>query len=167
LRGSAGQYVSAVLGSPTYDRQTDADMPFTLDTFGLGLVLVMLLSISGLNLWASRPWQQTATQPAAWCPRGEVPTFRFGFSALADALGSEIGLPIECEHGLNSTGDTLQTTTTGVARYDWCTNTPSFARGAEHWTLTPGGLEHWTEGVDFPPSLPIVRVPDLRHLCST
>jgi hypothetical protein len=158
--------LSAMLGSPTNDRQTDADTPFTLDMLGLGMALVVLLLISGLNLWASHPWQKVASS-APWCPPGEAPTFRFGFGALADALGGEMGQPTECEHGLNSTGDTLQTTTTGLASYDWCTNTSSFAHGAEHWTLTGGGLEHWTDGVESPPGLPIVRSPDLRHLCST
>jgi hypothetical protein len=155
-----------MLGSPTYDRQTHADSSFTRDTLGLGLVLLVLLSIGGVNLLISHPWQRAA-QAAPWCLPGEVPAFHFGFSTLADLMGTDFGLPKECEHGLNSTGDTLQETTTGVATYQWCTNTPSFARGKEHWTLTPAGLEHWIEGIDYPPALPIVRVPDLRHLCST
>jgi len=50
-----------------------------------------------------------------------------------------MGVPIECEHGDDSSSNTLQTTTTGIALYFWCTNTPSFTRGQEHWMLTRDG----------------------------
>jgi hypothetical protein len=98
---------------------------------------------------------------------GDVPTFRFGFSSLAQAIGSTMGVPIECEHGEDASDNTFQATTTGLAVYNWCTNTPSFTRGEEHWMLTPQGVEHWMGDANSPRPLPIARAPDLRHLCPT
>jgi hypothetical protein len=102
---------------------------------------------------------------APWCLPGQEPGFAFGFAALAQQLGSTMGEPIECEHGEGGSSNTAQATTTGIALYDWCTNTPRFERGQDHWMLTPGGIEHWSGSSDPPDPLPIVRAPDLRNLC--
>ena len=85
-----------------------------------------------------------------------------------------MGEPIECEHSTLDSPDVFQRTTTGQARFDWCTNTPSFSRaggegdeGQEHWMLGPNGIEHWTGTADAPRPLPSVRTPDLRSPCPT
>jgi hypothetical protein len=133
---------------------------------GLALACIALLAISVVTL----PRQQLLLVPGAphapWCLPDQSPSFEFGFAALNQATGGVMGAPTECEHGTTeSNGDTSQKTTTGLATYSWCTNTPSFARGQERWILTADGLEHWIGGPDSPRSLRIVRAPDLRYPC--
>ena len=102
----------------------------------------------------------------ALCFPDQSPKFQFGFAALDEATHGAMGAPTECEHGIStSSSDTTQKTSTGVASYSWCTNAPSFTRGDEHWMLTPDGIEHWIGSPDPPRALPVVRGPDLRHLC--
>ena len=137
------------------------------ETVLLCSVLVVLLAISGASVAATHFWAPDAMLQAPWCPVGEVPTFRFGFSSLAQALGDVMGAPLECEHGDDSSDNTFQATTTGIAVYDWCTNTPSFTHGQEHWMLTPQGVVHWTADANPPQPQPVARLPDLRHLCPT
>jgi hypothetical protein len=133
---------------------------------GLGLACVALLAISLVSV----PRQQLVVVPGArhapWCLPDQSPSFEFGFAALNQSTGGVMGAPTECEHGTDqSNGDTSQKTTTGLAVYSWCTNTPGFTRGQEHWMLTTIGLEHWVGSPDSPRPLPIVRAPDLRSLC--
>jgi hypothetical protein len=77
------------------------------------------------------------------CPDGEDPSFQYGFAALKARLGAQMGTPLSCERP-GPSGDALQQTTTGLARYNKITNVPSFTRGFEHWALTQRGLVHWT-----------------------
>ncbi|HEY2595745.1 MAG TPA: hypothetical protein VGK33_17775 [Chloroflexota bacterium] len=132
---------------------------------GLVLACLALLGISLTGLARQQVVPVPGVQHAPWCKPDQTPSFQFGFAALAGATGV-MGTPSECEHGAEqSNGDTTQKTTTGVALYSWCTNTPSFTRGDEHWMLTSDGLEHWFGGPESPRTLPLVRGPDLRHLC--
>ena len=135
------------------------------EAVGLSSIIVVLLAITAASLAASHFWDPAALRHAPWCGTGQVPRFEFGFAELADAIGDVMGAPIECEHGEDSSVNTLQATTTGIARYYWCTNTPSFTRGQEHWMLTPKGVEHWTGDADPPRPLPVVRAADLRSPC--
>src|SRR5690349_8532931 len=50
---------------------------------------------------------------APYCPAGTSPTFAVGLSGLKRQLGDSMGTPVECEHAMSSTGDTVQRTTTG------------------------------------------------------
>jgi hypothetical protein len=75
-------------------------------------------------------------QPAA-------PSFVHGPAALKASLGSPMGEPLECEHVVDSAGNTEQRTTTGLAYYRAATNTVAFTNGVEHWALTSTGLVHW------------------------
>ena len=133
----------------------------------LSVVCVALLAISLVRLPTQQLWAVPgAAQRAPWCLPGQSPSFQFGFAALSQATDGVMGAPTECEHGAEqSNGDTAQATTTGMAVYSWCTNTPSFTRDQEHWMLTADGLEHWFGSAESPRPLPIVRSPDLRHLC--
>jgi hypothetical protein len=133
----------------------------------LGGVLVALLAITGWNLLVSPALKPGTPQAAPWCLAGQVPSFQFGFGALAQQIGTAMGSPTECEHGDDSSENTLQATTTGLAVYDWCTNTPGFTSGPDHWILTPQGMEHWTDDSSAPAPMPVVRASDLRHLCLT
>jgi hypothetical protein len=132
---------------------------------GLVLACLALLGITLTGLPRQQAVPVPGVQRAPWCKPDQTPSFQFGFAALAGATGV-MGTPTECEHGAEqSNGDTTQKTTTGVALYSWCTNTPSFTRGDEHWMLTSDGLEHWFGGPESPRTPPVVRGPDLRHLC--
>lgn len=155
----------AMIAAHPHKRDKGAATAGLSDGLGLGIVIGILLMISLAYLPASDLWTPGAPPHAPWCAVGEIPTFRFGFGNLAQAIGSAMGIPTECEHSEGTSSDTLQATTTGVAVYSWCTNTPSFTRGREHWMLTPDGLLHWTGSVDPPRTQPVVRTPDLRHLC--
>jgi hypothetical protein len=127
-------------------------------------VLVALLGVTAVSIATSPIWQPGAPPEAPWCLPGQTPAFSFGFAELSQQLGS-MGQPTECEHGDGATDETVQETTTGLAVYRWCTNTPTFSRGHEHWMLMPGGAAYWT-AQDIPPRPPpIVRMPDLRHPC--
>lgn len=136
---------------------------------GLGLACVVLLAISLMSLPRQQLVPVAGALHAPWCLPDQSPSFEFGFAELNAATGDGVmGVPTECEHGTDqSNGDTSQKTTTGIATYSWCTNTPRFTRsfGQEHWMLTDDGLEHWVGGPDSPRPLPLVRAPDLRHLC--
>jgi len=133
---------------------------------GLGLACVALLAIGLTGVPRQQLWVLPGAHHAPWCLPDQSPTFLFGFAALDQATGGVMGAPTECEHGTDqSNGDTSQKTTTGVATYSWCTNSPSFTRGQEHWMLTADGLEHWFGSPESPRPLPVVRGADLRHLC--
>jgi hypothetical protein len=80
------------------------------------------------------------------------PTFSHGFAALKQLLGSRIGDPTSCERFNGQTGDSLQQTTRGIARYARATNVASFTSGAEHWALTSNGLVYWVGREDDPPA---------------
>ena len=92
----------------------------------LGLLLAALLGASVLSIGTSSIWHPDAPPVASWCLAVETPAFRFGFAELRKVLGDVMGQPTECEHGDGVTDDTYQETTTGVAVYHWCTNTPTF-----------------------------------------
>ena len=95
----------------------------------------------------------TATDrlPAApFCNSGQVPAFARGLSGLKQQLGESMGTPVECEHAISATGDTIQQTTTGLAAYNKLTNTVSFTDGWRHWAITPRGFVTW-EGSDSNP----------------
>ena len=135
------------------------------ESFGLGLAMLALLGVTAVGLSRSQFWKPDLQPHAPWCHVGEGPTYHFGFAALSEALGPTMGDPIECEHGDESTVNTLQKTTTGLAFYYGCTNAPTFSRGDEHWMLTPEGMDHWTGDATPPRALPLVRGRDLRHPC--
>jgi hypothetical protein len=139
--------------------------PASSDHVTFGGLIAALLGVTAIYLSAGPITRPSAVPRAHWCTEGEAPSFQFGFADLAARLRPIMGEPIECEHGDDWTSDTRQTTTTGVATYQWCTNTPAFTRGQEHWALMPEGLQHWSGdgGPAHPP--PMVRVPDLRHPC--
>ncbi len=138
--------------------------PCRLDSLGLVVAASLLLAVVAVNIAASPIWKTGIPPHAPYCEVGIAPSFQFGFAELSRQLGPVMGEPIECEHGEEWTVDTRQLTTTGVAVYHWCTNTPTFSTGPEGWMLTASGLQRWTDE-DDPPTQPIVRVPDFRRPC--
>lgn len=135
-----------------------------MDVLALGSALLVCAAITVASLATGTHWKPLSAPAAPWCLPNQSPAFAFGFADLSHSLGDVMGQPVECEHGVLSEGDTLQQTTTGVALYQWCTNTSTFTRGPEHWTLLAAGMVHWTDG-EPPPEAPVVRAPDLREPC--
>lgn len=136
-----------------------------MDVLALGSALLVCAAITVASLATGTYWKPRATPSAPWCLPDQSPSYAFGFADLAHSLGDVMGQPLECEHGAPSQGDDLQATTTGLAVYQWCTNTSTFTRGSEHWTLLATGMVHWTDG-EPPPVVPVVRTPDLREPCA-
>src|SRR5438874_5546628 len=72
-----------------------------------------------------------AADPAVeLCAEGGSPNFDYGFAALKARLGDKMGTPLSCERP-GPRGDSVQQTTTGYARYNQATNTPTFIRGSD------------------------------------
>jgi hypothetical protein len=92
-----------------------------------------------------------------YCGVGEWPHFALGFAGLQAQLAVVMGGPTECEHADVTNGDTLQSTTTGLAFYRKSTNTPTFTDGFNHWALTSAGLVAWSgEGIDPPEGAAVI-----------
>jgi hypothetical protein len=109
--------------------------------------------LRGQEVQGATPVQaQDASQTtAAYCQPGRQPTFELGAAGLQQHLGATImGTPLECEHPVSGSGDTVQQTTTGLVIYRAATNTVMFTDGWRHWALTPRGLLSW-EGSDTDP----------------
>lgn len=87
------------------------------------------------------------------CVGNAWPEFNAGFLDLAVALRGGMGGPTSCEFAdPNGSGDTLQTTTSGLAFWRKSTNTPTFTDGAQHWALTSRGLVTWSGRAIDPPA---------------
>ena len=63
-----------------------------------------------------------------------------------------MGTPVECEHPADTSGDTVQQTTTGLAAYTQATNTVSFTDGWRHWAISPSGFVSWEGTESTPPA---------------
>ena len=112
--------------------------------------LLAAIAIVGALLGA--PSSVASAQEANFCGPGQAPRFVLGFATLKEQLGPLMGEPVECEHPNNANGDTLQTTTTGLAYYRKATNTPTFTDGFRHWASTVVGLVYWEGPSADPPS---------------
>jgi hypothetical protein len=87
-----------------------------------------------------------------------APRFVLAMARLKARLGADMGAPTECERVVDASGDTEQTTTTGLAYYRASVNTPVFTNGVEHWALTSDGLAHWTtDDLEPPPGADVQR----------
>jgi hypothetical protein len=115
----------------------------------LGLTETGRLTHGAVGYSVNKTIDQSAP-PAPFCNSGQVPAFALGLSGLKQQLGDSMGTPIECEHTISPTGDTIQQTTTGLAAYDKLSNTVSFTDGWRHWAMTPSGFVAW-EGSDSNP----------------
>jgi uncharacterized RDD family membrane protein YckC len=93
-----------------------------------------------------------STQTVPFCQPGQSPQFVLGFARLKAELGAVMGDPVECEHPDDATGDTHQTTTTGLAYWRRSTNTPTFTNGNRRWAVAPAGLIFWEGAALDPPA---------------
>src|SRR5262249_34026965 len=85
------------------------------------------------------PLLAPSTTGFPFCTTADTPTFSFGFAALFDALGTDMGDPTECAHIDVASGDTYQQTTKGLAVYHHATNVPSFSSSPGQWQVAPDG----------------------------
>jgi hypothetical protein len=97
------------------------------------------------NVSAAAPPQTVASAPAAetYCQSGQVPHYANGFQILKDQLGDVMGNPVECEHPVDTSGNTQQKTSTGMATYSKTANATVFTAGSTHWQVTATGLRQW------------------------
>lgn len=96
------------------------------------------------------PEQAAAVAAAPYCAAGESPRFALGFARLRERVGSAMGEPLDCEHAGLSGGDSVQTTTTGLAVFTRAGGTVQFTDGWRHWRLRGDQLETW-EGTEAEP----------------
>lgn len=92
--------------------------------------------------------------------------FTYGFDALHDLTGEDMGAPIEAPHAASDSGFTEQLTTTGLAYYDPDTNTPAFTDGYKHLAIDAEvGLVRWV-GLDPLPSATVIEEhrPEPAHI---
>jgi hypothetical protein len=68
------------------------------------------------------------------------PRFQQGIADLKSRLGLIMGEPRECEHAVNSDGDTVQVTTTGIAAYSQNPQRLTFTDGSQLWVFAGGVL---------------------------
>ena len=80
-----------------------------------------------------------------------IETFTNEFASLSQAIGDDIGQPIECAHVDRATGDVLQATSTGLAVYRAGSHVATFTNGYRHWALDIQGLIAWEGDAVDPP----------------
>jgi hypothetical protein len=163
-RSNRGNIASLRLNADHRAADSGAPAGRAIDALLLSGFALFFGLITAVSFATARTLWYPNSPPTGWCLPGQTPTFSFGFADLKAAIGGVMGEPIECEHGEVASNDTFQKTTTGQAEWSWCTNTPMFTSGQEHWWLVPDGVLYWSD--DSPPEpRPTVRTPDLRHPC--
>jgi hypothetical protein len=105
-------------------------------------------SPAGANAGATT--DQAAAAP--YCAAGQAPAFAAGLIGLKQQVGDVMGSPVECEHAVSSSGDSIQQTTTGLAAYNKLTNTVSFTDGWRHYAVTSRGFITWEGAESDPPA---------------
>jgi hypothetical protein len=88
---------------------------------------------------------------APYCATGQAPSFSPSALGLQQQIGAVMGSPVECEHAVSVSGDTVQQTTAGLVAYKQATNTTSFTDGWRHYAVTSGGLATWEGPESDPP----------------
>jgi hypothetical protein len=92
-------------------------------------------------------------QTAPYCQPGQTPQFALGFATLSAQLGTVMGNPVSCQYSdPGGSGDTLQTTDTGLAVYRSSSGITTFTNGSDHWALVAGQVVHWTGDSLDPPA---------------
>jgi hypothetical protein len=106
-------------------------------------------SLTGALLLAAGLWFEMLTvdvSPAgpssSKCAAGAAPQLAATFATLYATLGEVMGSPTTCPL-VDSEGDTVQATSTGLAIYRQ-SGLALFASGNQHWALSSSGLENWT-----------------------
>jgi hypothetical protein len=117
----------------------------------LGFTETGRLSHGAAGYTAQAHAEQSITT-APFCNPGQLPSFAPGVATLQQKLGDVMGAPVECEHAVTATGDTIQQTTTGLVAYNSLTNTVSFTDGWRHWAVAARGFVAWEGPESDPPA---------------
>lgn len=89
-----------------------------------------------------------AAEPAGECQL----EFGADLANLHAAIGDAMGQPTGCETPVDSVGDTMQTTSSGMAWYQLGQGMAIFTDGYHRWALDQQGLTYW----DSPDATPLV-----------
>ena len=127
-------------------------------------------SLTGVLLLAAGLWFEIPTvgvsaagSSSSLCAAGATPQLAASFAILYATLGDVMGSPATCAL-VDSEGDTIQATTTGLAIYRQ-SGLALFASGDRHWALSSSGLESWTanwhNGFDPPVKSPAETGPNI------
>lgn len=122
----------------------------------LGPARLVLIGASVLAVLGSAvvgPLPVSAQSTAAFCQPGQVPQFSGGFATLYNVIPDQMGSPVECEHAIDTLGNTQQKTTTGLAYYVKIINLAVFTNGTDHWSVNNDGLLDWTGDSPYPPGM--------------
>jgi hypothetical protein len=79
-----------------------------------------------------------------------APSFQLGFRQLASLIPSVVGQPLEPERHDPSSGDALQSTSTGLLVWRKSDNWTAFTDGATTWIYGPNGLQTRPDDERFP-----------------
>lgn len=91
-----------------------------------------------------------SAQGAPNCRPGQLPSF-VQFEELKSWLGEQMGEAVECEWLDPDTGDTLQLTGTGLARWRVGSGVATFTNGGQRWAVVAAGLVTWWGELEDPP----------------
>jgi hypothetical protein len=82
----------------------------------------------------------------------ERPVFIGDLATLRNALGAQMGDPVECARVVDPDGNLQQRTTLGLAYYRKTSNAACFTSGWDHWAVTSDrNLVYWAgDSVDPP-----------------
>src|SRR5262249_51136550 len=100
--------------------------------------LVSVPDTLGLTMYAQRPVRSRVGRGAPAPPPPATATFTLGMAELKAQLGPIMGEPRECEHPVDSDGNTVQLTSTGRATFIQRTQTLMFTNGWRTWALNDG-----------------------------
>ena len=100
---------------------------------------------------APAPTLARAAALQSLCDAGR-PRFLGSIANLKARLGNVMGEPSDCEHAVDTEGNTQQQTTTGLAYYRRRLNVAIFTNGWEHWALDDDKLLRWSGSEVEPPA---------------
>ena len=110
---------------------------------GFGLILLFFLALVSVGAVGAQP----------------APEFKLGFKALAELIPDVVGQPLENEHHDETTGDTLQRTSTGLMVWRKADNWTAFTDGFRTWANGPFGLQERGNDERFPWEKPVTAPP--------
>jgi hypothetical protein len=100
---------------------------------------------------AAPPAVAAAVGPSPFCETEGQPTLDERLADLKTQIGAAMGDPAECSHADPTSGDTLQTTSTGLAILRAASGVPTFTDGGHRWGLVDGTLVAWEGDALDPP----------------
>jgi len=110
-------------------------MPLAVSHFRWYFLLILALLLTSIP-----PGGGFNLATAAECTDGFGPDL----ANLQVAVGAAMGQPIDCESPIDTSGDTIQHTSTGTAWFTLAQADALFTDGYHRWELNPDGLTYWS-----------------------